>query len=48
VRTHSIIRRVDRAQSIAGDSVAKALRSAMVELTASKVLPGKMVPLSAG
>lgn len=43
VRTHSIIRRLDRAQSIAGNAVADALRRAMVELTSSKVLPGRMV-----
>jgi hypothetical protein len=43
VRTHSIVRRRDRASSIAGDAVALALRRAMVELTDTKVLPGSMV-----
>jgi LysR family transcriptional regulator, nitrogen assimilation regulatory protein len=43
VRTHSIVRRLDRAKSIAGDAVATALREAMVELTTNGVLPGSMV-----
>lgn len=43
VRTHSIIRRLDRARSIEGTAVASALREAMFELTATDVLPGSMV-----
>jgi len=43
VRTHSIIRRLDRARSVEGNAVATALREAMVELTATDLLPGSMV-----
>lgn len=43
VRTHSIVRRLDRAKSIAVDAVAIALRRAMEDLTSEGVLPGRMV-----